>query len=39
MMEYASAFIPVHFNWILFGVAELLFLVSIYQIIKRARRK
>jgi hypothetical protein len=39
MMEYASGFIPVHFNWILFGLAEILFFLSIYQIIRRGRRK
>jgi hypothetical protein len=39
MMEYAAMFVPVHFNWILFGVAEGLFFISIYLIIKRAGRK
>jgi len=39
MMEYASMFIPVHFNWIFFGVAELLFFLSIYLIIKRGQKK
>jgi hypothetical protein len=38
MMEFAAAFIPVHFGWILFGVAEVLFFLTIYLIIKRARR-
>jgi len=38
MMEYAAMFIPVHFNWILFGLAEGLFFISIYLIIKRAGR-
>jgi len=39
LMDYAAMFIPIHFNWILFGVAEMLFFLSIYQIIKRAGRK
>jgi hypothetical protein len=39
MMEYAAMFVPVHFNWILFGVAEGLFFLSIYLIIKRTGRK
>jgi hypothetical protein len=39
MMEYAAMFVPVHFNWILFVVAEVLFFLSIYLIIKRTGRK
>jgi hypothetical protein len=39
VMGYASGFIPVYFNWILFGVAEFLFFLAIYLIIKRAKRK
>jgi uncharacterized membrane-anchored protein len=39
VMEYAAMFVPVHFNWILFGVAEGLFFLSIYLIIKRGGRK
>jgi hypothetical protein len=39
MMEYAAMFVPVQFNWILFGVAELLFFIAIYRIIKQARGK
>jgi hypothetical protein len=37
MMEYAAAFVPVHFNWILFGLAEILFFMSILQIIRRKK--
>ena len=39
MMEYAAMFVPVHFNWFLFAVAEMLFFLSIYLIIKRGLRK
>jgi len=39
VMKYATGFIPVHFNWILFGVAEILFFLAIFLIIKRAKRK
>jgi magnesium-transporting ATPase (P-type) len=39
MMEYAAMFVPVHFNWILFGGAELLFFIAIYLIIKQAKGK
>jgi hypothetical protein len=38
MMEYAAMFIPVHFNWILFGLAEILFFISILQIIMRGKK-
>jgi hypothetical protein len=39
MLDYAAMFIPVHFNWILFGVAEGFFFLAIYLIIKRTGKK
>ena len=38
MMEYAAMFIPVHFTWLLFGLAEVLFFLSILQIIRRGTK-
>jgi hypothetical protein len=39
LLDYSAMFIPVNFNWILFGMAEILFFVSIYQIIKHGKGK
>jgi hypothetical protein len=38
IMDYALNFIPSHFNWIIFAVAEVLFFISIYRMIRRGNR-
>jgi hypothetical protein len=37
IMDYASGFIPDKFNWMLFLLAEVLFFLTIYLIIKRTK--
>jgi hypothetical protein len=39
MMEYALNFIPSHFTWSLFILAEILFFIAIYLIFHRTNRK
>jgi hypothetical protein len=37
MMDYALNFIPVHFTWTLFILAEIIFFLAIYQLTKRVK--
>jgi hypothetical protein len=39
VLDYAALFVPVHFNWLLFGIAEIMFFTTVYLIIKRSKTK
>jgi hypothetical protein len=39
LMNYAAAFIPVKFNWIIYSLGQLLFFKSIYQMIMRMKKR
>jgi hypothetical protein len=35
LMDYALTFIPIHFNWLLFGISEIMFLLAIILICRK----
>ncbi|MCX6251030.1 MAG: hypothetical protein NTX61_09775 [Bacteroidetes bacterium] len=39
LIQYSAMFIPESFNWIIFSVAELLFLLAIFHMMLRMKRK
>jgi hypothetical protein len=39
LITYSGSFVPVHFSWIIFSMAEILFLVAIVNIVVRNRKQ